>query len=237
MTSGRPPIPLNKGRRSTRAVARIAGLALAAALSAGCSIVPANAPATLYRLPPSPPAAPDTQTQRLDTTLRVDTPYAGQSIDSTRILVFPVPTQLSAYRDARWSDTPPLMWREKLGNALRAAGVFQAVSTDSYNHRAELALGGELQAFQVEYDQGRPMVRIRFDAFLAATSSHAILATHTFSHTELLPSADLPAVVDGFGRAADAISRDVVQWVSQRAAEHHRATVAGTGRPRQGAAR
>lgn len=194
------------------------GVACAALLLGGCTLLPAAEPLAIYRLPPlaqSVPQHPGTS----NGTVRVDTPQASPAVASLRILVLPDGHQLSAYRGARWSDPPTVQWREKLADVLRDQGYFRVVSTDDYSHRSELSLDGDLLAFEVEYVGGEPRVHVAYTAYLTHTASRTVLATRRFTHQQPLAGAQLADVIQGFGQASDTLALQVAAWVAQVAAE------------------
>lgn len=193
-------------------------VAFAALLLTGCTLLPAAEPLAIYRLPQLAESVPRLPGNS-NGTLRVDTPQASPAVASLRILVLPDGHQLSAYRGARWSDPPTVQWREKLAAALRDQGYFRVVSTDDYSHRSELALDGDLLAFEVEYVEGEPRVHVAYTAYLTHTANRTVLATRRFTHQQPLPGAQLVDVIQGFGQASDTLALQVAAWVAQVAAE------------------
>lgn len=63
---------------------------LAAALLGACSILPQSEPLDIYLLPATTLPA---QTQRVDWSLRVNSPVSNQLLDGTRIVVLPEPDE------------------------------------------------------------------------------------------------------------------------------------------------
>ena len=66
-------------------------LLLAVGLLGACSILPQSEPLDIYLLPG---AALPAQTQRVDWSLRVNSPVSSQLLDGTRIVVLPEPCLL-----------------------------------------------------------------------------------------------------------------------------------------------
>src|SRR5690606_8267024 len=100
----------------------------------GCSVLPESETLAFYRLPPA-----ETEMERQDgaarepgqrPVLRIATPYGNRAVASTRILVVPEAERVSAYKGARWSDSAPVLLRDRLIESFRAAGVFRSVVTD-----------------------------------------------------------------------------------------------------------
>lgn len=181
------------------------------ALVAGCSILPKAEQPSVYTLPAAPggrPAAPSP----MPWALRIATPNAPRSLDSSRIAVVPVDNTITVYGGARWSDSAPHLFRDRVADAFRDSGRVTALSTDDSNLAADYELGGNLAAFQTEYASGKPEVVIRFDALLADSHKHVIVASQRFEVREPVDGKEVPQVVQAFGRAMDKLSRDVVGW-------------------------
>lgn len=186
----------------------LATLLLASSLVA-CSVLPKSQVLSTYRLPAtSVPSHPTSA----DWALRVNKPYSSQLLDSTRIAVVPPGDQISAYQGVRWSDRAPLLLRDRLIDAFLDDGRLKAVSSDETRLQADLELDGDLRAFNSEYQNGRPVVRILFEARLVDSSSRRILASRRFEANQAASDTSVPAVVSAFGLASDQLARDVLEW-------------------------
>lgn len=186
----------------------LATLLLASSLVA-CSVLPKSQVLSTYRLPATSLPSQPTST---DWALRVNKPYSSQLLDSTRIAVMPPGDQISAYQGVRWSDRAPLLLRDRLIDAFLDDGRLKAVSSDETRLQADLELDGDLRAFNSEYQNGRPVVRILFEARLVDSSSRRILASRRFEANQAASDTSVPAVVSAFGLASDQLARDVLQW-------------------------
>ncbi|KAF1008029.1 MAG: hypothetical protein GAK28_01506 [Luteibacter sp.] len=185
-------------------------LPLVALLSA-CSILPKQEMSKVYTLPSAPgarPQAPATVTWAL----RIASPNAPRSLDNARIAVVPQANTITVYAGARWSDTAPHLFRDRLANAFRDSGRIPALSTDDGSFAADYELGGSLAAFQSDYVDGKPVVTIRYDAVIADTRRHRIVGSRRFEVSEPVAGKEVPQVVEAFGRAMDKLSGDVVGW-------------------------
>ena len=192
------------------AIPRCAALAAVLLLSA-CSVLPRAEAPTVYRLPATPaPAAADGVP--VDVSLRIDTPQAGAALDGARIVVLPAGDQLTVYKGARWSDRAPVLLRDRLFDAFQADGRTRALSVDDDNLRADYELAGSLRAFQSEYEDGRPVAVIRYDARLVRAGAQRILATRRFDVRVPAQGKQVPQVVAAFGAAADRLAAEVVPW-------------------------
>lgn len=192
------------------ALPRHAVLALALLLGA-CSVLPRPETPTVYRLPGGPARAA-TAAAPVAWSLQVDTPQAGSSLDGARIVVLPSAEELNVYRGARWSERMPVLLRDRLFDAFQADGRIRALSIDENNLQADYALTGNLRAFQAEYEHGRPVAVIRYDAQLIRPGAQRILAMRRFESRVPAQGKEVPQVVAAFGAAADALAAQVLPW-------------------------
>jgi cholesterol transport system auxiliary component len=183
---------------------------------AACSLIGPREPLNVYVLPAT--AIPSSDLARLPLTLRVETPQAGRALYSSRIVVMPETNQLSAYQGARWSDSAPRLLRDRLVEAFRQDNRLAAVVDEGDRVSADFDLVSDLRGFHSQYMEGRPRAVIRLDVRLIDSSRQRVLATRRFEVRE--PSADesVEAVVEAFGRAADQLSRQLVDWTLERVA-------------------
>jgi cholesterol transport system auxiliary component len=184
------------------------------ALLAGCSVLPKAETPSIYRLPATPLSHAQGNTVRWS--LRINTPQAGRMIDSPRIVVLPEGDAVSVYQGARWSDSGTVLFRNRLVDAFRDDGRVSALSNDDAALQADISLTGNLSAFQSEYRNGQPTVVIRYDAQLVRTNGMRIVAARSFEVTEPVNGKAVPEVVAAFGRADDALARQVVEWALQQ---------------------
>lgn len=185
----------------------------------GCAVLPESETLTFYRLPASDAAVAEQADGRVlvpDLVLRIATPYGNRAIDSTRILVVPEPERVSAYKGARWSDTAPVLLRDRLIDYFRSSGKFRSVVTDSGNLGADLELSGDLSRFHVVYRAGAPVVTISFDATLSESSSSRIIASRRFDVEQPVQGKEIPEVVQAFGTAVDKLSERMLVWTQEQ---------------------
>lgn len=187
------------------------------ALLAACSVLPKAETPSIYRLPATPLA--HAQGDAVRWSLRINTPQAGRMIDSPRIVVLPAGDVVSVYQGARWSDSGPVLFRNRLVDAFRDDGRVGALSNDDAALQADMTLTGNLSAFQTEYRDGQPVVVIHYDAQLVRTNGMHIIAGRSFEVAEPVNGKAVPEVVAAFGRANDRITTQVVQWGTGYATE------------------
>ena len=197
-------------KRAYRPFAPLA-LSAALALTSACSILPKGEPLDTYRLPVGQAAA-TAPSPALPWSLQLLKPQAGDALNSARIAVLPQGNLISSYKASRWSDPAPILLRNRLLDGFQRDGRVQLLSTDDSNLQTDLALGGDLQAFQTEYQGSAVQVVIRLDARLIRGNDQKILASRRFEVRQPLAETGVPAVVTGFGQANDTLSRQVVDW-------------------------
>lgn len=191
-------------------VARVSCVALcAAALLAGCSILPANEAVQIWQ--PEQTAGAATTAPAANFSLRVETPNTTGLLTQPGIVVMPAPGQVSTYKGARWAESPALLVRGRLIDAFMAAQL-PAVTTDDDHFASDYTLGGDLRAFQTEYRAGEPVVMVRFDAQLRRGGSRHLLATHSFVISERPAGTQVSQIVAAFGAADDALAAQLVPW-------------------------
>lgn len=184
-----------------------------AALSAACSVLPKAESLTYYQLPAAALTAQQASAAHQSLIIQVNRPQAERLLASSRITVLPQGNELSAYKGVRWGDDVPALLRNRLASALRDAAQFRAVVLDSESVIADLELGGTLGAFQVEYIQGAPRVRIQLDALVRNQHSGQLLQTRRFVVQQDVVGTAVPEVVEAFGQATDTLSLQVSQWL------------------------
>lgn len=193
-------------------------LLLAAALLGACSILPQSEPLDIYLLPG---AALPAQTQRVDWSLRVNSPLSNQLLDDARIVVLPEPGRVNTYQGVRWSERTPRLLRNRLLDAFHDDGRIQALSNEEQRLQADLELVSDLRSFHSEYRDGLPHALIRLDASLVDARSQQIIASSRFSISQPASDTSIASVVAAFAQAGDQLSRELVDWTL---AEGQRAT-------------
>src|SRR5690606_27971915 len=99
------------------------GMAAALLLLSARSILPATENLEVYPLPAdgrAPGLSGHPSGDPLPWTLRLATPNSSHMTDSPRILALRQGGQLSSYKGIRWSDSPPVLLRNRLAAAFRA---------------------------------------------------------------------------------------------------------------------
>lgn len=209
-----------------RALLPILTLLLTLLLSA-CSVLPTPTPLRTFTLPDTPLESPSGKSAAgegpavpaLALTIKVETPRANEPLDGVRILVQPSAQELKVYAGSRWRDRAPVLLQERLIRALRQDGRLNAVIDDSSRARDDMLLSTRLAGFHSRYQQSGPEVVIELDAQLIDTRQGRVLASQRFSIDQPADNEDIEAIVAAFGKAADRLDRQVVDWILSRLGE------------------
>ena len=177
-----------------------------------CTIFPEATPQTRYNLPAAV-LQPIATTQNI--TLYVALPQANRLINSNYILVQPNGTEMQSYKGAQWADTAPVLLRERFVQALTDAALFQAVTGDAALN-TPLALEGYLANFEVQYQDGQPVIRIQYEGKVIDRQSSSIMRSQRFVISQPATATDIDAVITAFGLAADELSLQVLAWLQQQ---------------------
>jgi cholesterol transport system auxiliary component len=181
------------------------------ALLSACTILP-SAPISQVYLLPAQTATAVPRAQTVDWSLRVSQPATNQFINSTRIAVQPQGQEIAVYKASRWSDSAPILLRNRLIQAFRTDGRVGAVSSDDDNLQADVELSGVLSAFQGVYNSDNSIVLIRFDARLVRILDRRIIASRQFEIRQPIKGTDMNNVVQAFGIASDQLAAQILSW-------------------------
>ncbi|WGI23696.1 ABC-type transport auxiliary lipoprotein family protein [Halomonas alkaliantarctica] len=184
--------------------------------SSGCSILPENEPATLYRLPSSDlqPVNPSSDSLTTRQRLAVAAPQAGYLLSSNRIVVYPEGNVVNVYEGARWQEDAPELLQTRLITGLQQSRLFASVSSDSLP--SERLLLSELRHFQSDYATHPPTVKIQLDVQLVSTQNRTSIAAQSFTTSAQSISTDIPDVVNAFGIASDELAEELINWLANQ---------------------
>ncbi|NSM79820.1 ABC-type transport auxiliary lipoprotein family protein, partial [Klebsiella variicola] len=144
---------------------------------------------------------------------RVMQPSTSQFINSSRIAVQPQGAEITVYSGSRWSDSVPVLVRNRLTQELRTDGRFISVSSDEDNLQADFELGGDLSSFQGVYNGNKGEVLIQFDTHLVQTSNRRVIASQRFVIRQPISGSSMNEVVEAFGLASDRLAADILRWL------------------------
>lgn len=194
---------------------RLAVLALAAALGAGCSWAPAQrAPVTVYDLGMAvTPPRPGT----IDAILEVPEVVAPAWLDSPAMhyrLAYDNGAKYSGYANSRWAAPPAFLLTERLRQG--AAGASRGVVRQGDGARADYVLRLELEEFTQVFDTpgtSRGVVRAR--ASLISRADRGLLGQTTLNLEQPAATPDAAGGVKALGQASDMLVASVLDWTSR----------------------
>ena len=125
--------------------------------------------------------------------------------------------RISHYKGVSWSDSTPVIVRNRLIDAFRSDGRISALSSDEHSLHADLELVSDLRAFQIEYQNGKPNAVIGLDVRLVRAPDYRILASYRFNITQTASGILVPEVVQAFGTAGDILASQLVGWTLEHA--------------------
>lgn len=193
-------------------IAFTAMLAVLGALT-GCTVFPNPEPPRVMDFSVADPEYRAAETQPYS--LRVDTPYASDPINSNRILAKPTPWEFQIYEEVRWRDTVPTVVRDLLLTHLRASKGFSAIMSDTNPADADWTLVSELSAFHTENNAKSPNVVIELHAQIVNNRTRATLCSDSFRVKQPAEGARIELVVEAFSMAGERLSQDITRWATQ----------------------
>lgn len=185
----------------------VPGMAL---LLGACSLLPEPQPVQSWTLQPVRP----TQAGEVQVSdLRVLRPQTQDLLSGRYLLVVPEGQPVSVYKDARWSGSIPVLWRDYLVAALQQDSRFARISGDEVLVGARHELVSRLDAFQTEYMEGQPVVVLRAYLQLVDTRTRAILAERPLTLSQPVAGRQVGQVVAAFDQLMNAASVEIRNWL------------------------
>ncbi|MFW5824667.1 MAG: ABC-type transport auxiliary lipoprotein family protein [Marinobacter sp.] len=190
------------------------GLAL---LLAGCSVslLPEKEPQRQFTLPYHYEAG-QSASSAADAlpALRINRPRASGLPGGKRIIVEKDPNERAAYGSVRWVTAAPELLQDHIVRALRADHRLGRVVSDASGSASEVTLSSSLQDFHEDRTGDQRRVRLYLQAQLVENGSRRPLATRDFEVSVPVDEDGIEASVAAFGRAADRLSGELADWLS-----------------------
>ena len=192
-------------------------LALAALLLMGAcaSLTGQKEPFTTY-LPRYTPAPAAANAPRVDWQLTIDTPLAGDVLDTTRMLVMPAPGAIETYKAGRWADSVPLLLRALLIQAFQTSNRITGVGAVASGLHGDFQLAADLYDFETQYRDGSPHVLIRLNAKLVDESLNRVAASRTFEVDTPVAGATAADAAAAFEQALNELLPEIVGWTLEQ---------------------
>ncbi|MBS3804367.1 MAG: membrane integrity-associated transporter subunit PqiC [Oleiphilaceae bacterium] len=178
---------------------------------AGCTLFPESKPLDVWTLEPATVSSEAAEARVQG--LRVMRPRAGDLLNSNRMAVAPEGESISVYKGARWSDPVPRLLRDYLLDALQRDPRFSEVSGDDVQLAAKHELVSRLDAFHIDYRNGRPEAVVRMHVQLVAMPGRDIVAERLFSLEETSNSEDMNAIVMAFSGVLAQLYKEISKWI------------------------
>ncbi|HJT96721.1 MAG TPA: ABC-type transport auxiliary lipoprotein family protein [Rhodanobacteraceae bacterium] len=179
-------------------------------LLGACASLTKKEPFTTYS--PRYTASPKADGTPVRWQLSVDTPLASDAIDTTRMLVMPMPGALEAYKGGRWADTAPLLLRSLLIQAFQDSNRIAAVGAVTSGLHGDFLLAIDLYDFETQYESGSPRATIRLNAKLVDQSLNRVTAAHTFDGSAPVAGAGAAEASAAFEQALGELLPQIVAW-------------------------
>ena len=186
-------------------------LPLALALP-GCISLGGEPPESLLTLSPAAraPAGPGIATDANRPVIAVmpfDTPA---KLDVLRVPVAVSDTELAYLQEAFWVEKPARLFRQLVGETIRAKGQAMVVDGNDVATNATVTLQGTL--IDMGFDAASSSAVVRFDAVRIAKDGAVV--TRRFEAREGGVTADARSVGAGLNAAANRVATEVAEWVA-----------------------
>lgn len=200
----------------------LAGLAIACALLAGCSLLGSGGTrerGTIYAPDPRIDADPSWPTVQWQ--LAISPATAARMTDSLRIAVRPTPDELQVYKGASWSRPPTQMLEDAVLRALEDSGRIGAVARQGSGINGNYKLVMDLRRFEADYAGAAvPSATIEVNAKLLHSADQQVAASRTFLAARPAADTAVPAVVASFDAALADVTRQIAGWVLVAGQQH-----------------
>ncbi|MCK7594015.1 ABC-type transport auxiliary lipoprotein family protein [Pseudomarimonas salicorniae] len=198
--------------RPFRSSLKLAGIALAAGLLAGCGLTP-RAPLAVVDVPAQ--ASPMASAEALPLQLLVPEPQASALLDGTRILVRDEAGQLAQLAGVALPDRTPRWLQSQLLRAL--SGSFAAAAAPGGGIKPDLQLVLRIERFELDYSAGA-QARVELHALLLDAASARAVASARFVQDAPVEGGGSAAGAQTLQRAAHAAVFELARWTTTQAA-------------------
>jgi len=147
--------------------------------------------------------------------LVVNEPSAVRSLETDRILV-KSGQRIAYYKGAAWSDRLPRLMQARMVEAFQNAGLVSAVGSRSDRLDADYELSTQVQAFQVNVNQGQAEAYANLYVKVIDGNNGRMVASRGFEARVGTSSKDVGEMVVSLNQAFDKVLREVVPWVAKR---------------------
>ncbi len=190
--------------------ARIAAIAAAPVLLAGCISLGPDVPDSLLTLTPTTDASAEMVTSgTASTAIAIQEPTAPQRLNVTRVPVQIDDTNVAYLEGATWVERPARLFRNLLAETIRARSGRLVIGEENYALTPENQLRGALREFG--YDARSSSVVVRYDAIRDVNGE--AMQTRRFESVVSGVPAEAGPVGAALNRAANDVAQQVADWV------------------------
>lgn len=195
----------------------LAGAALA--LSGCITLLPETGSSALYRLSNHVPVQGEINHDA--PAVRVTRPVAARALANDRVALDTGNGSLAYMAGATWVSAAPVLVQELIIDTFdrRSTALVAARPDEGVTTRWDLRL--ELRRFEAVYDQGSgaaPRVDVTIRARLIDAANREVSSVRTFEVSQRAEGNRQPLIIDAFSRATSDLSRELVDWASERVA-------------------
>lgn len=182
----------------------------ATAMVTGCISFGADPPESLLSLTPTAEVAPGTaMSGDIANAIEVVEPEAPARLAVTRVPVQVDDTNIAYLKDAVWVEKPARLFRNLLGETIRARGNRLVIDGDDPALTPRVQLRGTLREFG--YDARSSSVVVRYDAIRDVNGQQVM--TRRFESVVPGVAAEAGPVGEALNRAANDVARQVADWI------------------------
>ncbi|MDA7947549.1 MAG: ABC-type transport auxiliary lipoprotein family protein [Hyphomicrobiaceae bacterium] len=189
-----------------------ATLALSGALLGGCVGGSAAPPATYDLVAPRVMTLTAPRAAKFQ--LVVNEPSAVRSLETDRIMVKSGP-RVAYYKGAAWSDRLPRLMQARMVEAFQNAGLVSAVGSRADRLDADYELSTQVQAFQVEVNQGQAEAHANLYVKVIDGDNGRMVASRGFEARVATSPKDADQMVVSLNQAFENVVHQVVPWVAK----------------------
>ena len=186
---------------------------LTAALLGGCVGSSAPPPATFDLTAPRVMTLTAPRAAKFQ--LVVNEPSAVRSLETDRIMVKRGP-RVAYYKGAAWSDRLPRLMQARMVEAFQNAGLVSAVGSRADRLDADYELSTQVQAFQVEVNQGQAEAHASLYVKVIDGDNGRMVASRGFEARVATSPKEVDQMVVALNQAFENVVHQVVPWVAKK---------------------
>lgn len=186
-------------------------LAFVATVGGCAALVPKPAPATFdLEAPTSFPASIGSTNVQF----AITEPTVVGALDSERIVVRPMPTEITYLGKVQWSDRAPKLVQARLIDSFRNTGRVRSVGMPGGAVTNDIGLVTDLESFQVDAETG--LAEVSIAVRIVSDQSGRVIASRTFTATQAVAGNKADDMVAAMNGAFGKVAVEIVVWTLAR---------------------